>query len=207
MKPTTIMLVAAEASGDSLGTNQTHTHKQQKNTENVRFVGVGGSKMAAEGIESPFDISELSTFGWIDGVKAYPRVTRRVRETAALARREKPDIAVLISCWGFTLRVAKAIRAEAPDVPLVKFVGPQVWASRPGRAKTLAGAVDHLLALNTFDVPWFEREGLQTTFVGNPSLAADLSGASGERLRAAIGAGAAVSVLLVLPGSRFLVFV
>ncbi|MBS0295916.1 MAG: lipid-A-disaccharide synthase [Proteobacteria bacterium] len=202
MKPTTIMLVAAEASGDSLGAGLAKALRRRLGPENVRFVGVGGSKMAAEGIESPFDISELSIFGWIDGLKAYPRVMRRVRETAALARREKPDIAVLIDSWGFTLRVAKAIRAEAPEVPLVKYVGPQVWASRPGRAKTLAGAVDHLLALNTFDVPWFERAGLATTFVGNPSLATDLSGASGERFRASIGAGAADPVLLVLPGSR-----
>ena len=87
-------------------------------------------------------------------------------------------------------------------MPLVKYVGPQVWASRPGRAKTLARAVDHLLAIHSFDAPYFEQAGLKTTFVGNPSLARDLSGAEGARLRAAIDAGPETPILLVLPGSR-----
>ena len=115
--------------------------------------------MAAEGVVSPFDIAELSILGWIEGLRAYGKVKRRVAETAALAERERPDAVVLIDSWGFTIRVAQAIRAARPDVPLIKYVGPQVWASRPGRAKTLAGAVDHLLALYGFDAPWFEREG------------------------------------------------
>jgi lipid-A-disaccharide synthase len=111
-------------------------------------------------------------------------------------------VAVLIDSWGFTLRVAKGLRRELPDLPLVKYVGPQVWASRPGRAKTLARAVDRLLAIHVFDAPWFEREGLKTTFVGNPALSTDFSRADGARFRAAIGAGPDEPVLLVLPGSR-----
>jgi len=200
MKPLTVMLVAAEASGDALGAALARALRRR--LEGVRFVGVGGSKMAEEGVVSPFDIAELSILGWIEGIKAYPRVVRRVKDTAELARRERPDVAVLIDSWGFTLRVAKAIRIEFPDVPLVKFVGPQVWASRPGRAKTLAGAVDHLLAIHTFDPPWFEREGLKTTFVGNPALSTDFSAADGARFRALIGAGPDDPILLVLPGSR-----
>src|SRR6202012_40986 len=97
------------------------------------------------------------------------------------AAREKPDIAVLIDSWGFTLRVATRLRRIDPTLPLVKYVGPQVWASRPGRARTLAGAVDHLLTIHSFDAPYFEKEGLDTTFVGSPALARDLSGADGPR--------------------------
>jgi lipid-A-disaccharide synthase len=129
-------------------------------------------------------------------------VIKRVAETAALAAREKPDIAVLIDSWGFTLRVAQRLRRQSPDLPLIKYVGPQVWATRPGRARTLAKTVDHLLAINTFDAPYFEAEGLATTFVGASTLALDLSGADPGRLREAIGASADEPILLVLPGSR-----
>ena len=132
--------------------------------------------MAAEGVDSPFDIAELSILGWIEGLRAYGRVKARVADTVALAERERPDAVVLIDSWGFTIRVAKAIRAVLPDVRLIKYVGPQVWASRPGRAKTLAGAVDHLLALYAFDAPWFEKEGLPTTVVGSQALHVDMSG-------------------------------
>lgn len=129
-----IMLVAAEASGDALGAGLAKALRAGWATR--CRCGRRRSRMAAEGVVSPFDIAELSILGWIEGLRAYGKVKRRVAETAALADREKPDAVVLIDSWGFTIRVAKAIRAARPDVPLIKYVGPQVWASRPGRAKT-----------------------------------------------------------------------
>jgi lipid-A-disaccharide synthase len=119
-----------------------------------------------------------------------------------MAARERPDVAVLIDSWGFNLRVAHAIRRANPDVFLFKYVAPQVWATRPGRARTLARAVDHLLTIHTFDAPWFERAGLATTFVGNPVLARDLLAAAPELFRAAIGAEPGDPVLVIAPGSR-----
>jgi lipid-A-disaccharide synthase len=200
-RPLKIMLVAAEASGDALGAGLAKALKARLG-DDVVFVGVGGPRMAAEGVASPFDIAELSILGWIEGLRAYGKVKARVAETAALAARETPDAVILIDSWGFTIRVAQAIRAARPDVPLIKYVGPQVWASRPGRAKTLAGAVDHLLALYSFDAPWFEREGLKTTVVGSPALHVDMSGADGAVFRAQRGMDAGARLLLVLPGSR-----
>ncbi len=201
-RPYKVMLVAAEASGDVLGAGLARALRQRLGADRVTFVGVGGQAMAAEGVESPFDLGELSILGLVEGIVAYRRVMRKVAETAALAAREKPDIAVLIDSWGFTLRVAKALRAADPSLPLVKYVAPQVWASRPGRARILAAAVDHLLAIHAMDAPYFEREGLATTFVGNPGLSRDFSQADAGRLRQAIGAAPDDQILLVLPGSR-----
>lgn len=195
-----IMLVAAEASGDALGAGLAQALRAQR--RDVAFVGVGGPKMAAEGVRSPFDIAELSILGWLEGLRAYGRVKARVADTVALAVRERPDAVVLIDSWGFTIRVAKALREVLPDVPLIKYVGPQVWASRPGRAKTLAAAVDHLLALYAFDAPWFEREGLATTVVGSQALHVDMSRADPAAFRATRGIAPDAPVLLVLPGSR-----
>jgi lipid-A-disaccharide synthase len=195
------MLVAAEASGDERGAGLARALKRRLGEE-VRFVGVGGARMAAEGVASPFDIAELSVLGLVEGLMAYPKVVRRADETAALAAREKPDVAVLIDSWGFTLRVAQRLRRQAPDLPLIKYVGPQVWATRPGRAKTLAAAVDHLLSIHAFDAPYFEAEGLPVTFVGNSALTLDFSQADPDRLRRQIGAAPEDPILLVLPGSR-----
>jgi lipid-A-disaccharide synthase len=195
------MLVAAEESGDERGAGLARALKRRLG-EGVRFVGVGGPRMAAEGVESPFDIAELSVLGLVEGLVAYPRVVRRADETAALAAREKPDVAILIDSWGFTLRVAQRLRRVDPGLPLIKYVGPQVWATRPGRAKTLAKAVDHLLSIHAFDAPYFEAEGLPVTFVGNSALTLDFSAADPDRLRRQIGAGPEDPILLVLPGSR-----
>ncbi|MEC8533805.1 MAG: lipid-A-disaccharide synthase [Pseudomonadota bacterium] len=200
-RPLKIMLVAAEASGDALGAGLARALRARLG-QGVSFVGIGGPRMAAEGVVSPFDIAELSILGWIEGLRAYRTVRRRAAETAALAAREQPDAVVLIDSWGFTIRVAEAIRAARPDVPLIKYVGPQVWASRPGRARTLARAVDHLLALYSFDAPWFEREGLPTTVVGSSALHVDMGGADGAAFRARRGVTPDAKLLLILPGSR-----
>ncbi len=200
-RPLKIMLVAAEASGDALGAGLAQALRTRLGAD-VAFVGVGGPKLAAQGVQSPFDIAELSIHGWLEGMKAYGIVQRRVADTIAQAVAEKPDAVVLIDSWGFTIRVAKALRAALPGVPLIKYVGPQVWASRPGRAKTLATAVDHLLALYAFDAPWFERAGLPTTVVGSQALHVDMSAADPAAFRASHGIAAEAPLLVVLPGSR-----
>ena len=200
--PIRIMLVAGEASGDALGAQLARALKRRLGERTVRFVGVGGAQMAAEGVDSPFDYRQVTVLGLFEGLLAYRRILARVRDTVALAQREKPDIAVLIDSWGFTLRVAQGLRRADPSLPIVKYVGPQVWASRPGRARTLARTVDHLLSIHVFDAPFFEREGLATTFVGNPALARDHVEANGDRLRAELDGDPDDPILLVLPGSR-----
>ncbi|ODT63578.1 MAG: lipid-A-disaccharide synthase [Phenylobacterium sp. SCN 69-14] len=195
------MLVAAEASGDDRGAGLARALRARLGDE-VRFVGVGGARMAAEGVQSPFDIAELSILGLLEGLLAYRKVVARVRDTVALAQREKPDVVVLIDSWGFTLRVAQQLRKLDPKLPLIKYVAPQVWATRPGRARTLAASVDHLLSIHVFDAPYFEAEGLATTFVGNSALTLDFSRADGARLRRDLSIAADAPVLLVLPGSR-----
>jgi len=201
-RPLCIMLVAAEASGDDRGAGLMAALKHRLGPGGVRFVGLGGERMAAEGLVSPFDMSELSILGLLEGLLAYRRVVRRADEMAALARQEQPDVAILIDSWGFTLRVAQRLKAQTPDTPVVKYVAPQVWASRPGRAAVLAKTVDHLLSIHTFDAPFFEKVGLPTTFVGNSTLSLDLSDADPAALRRRLAIAPDAPVLIVLPGSR-----
>jgi lipid-A-disaccharide synthase len=196
-----IMIVAAEASGDALGAGLIAELRRQAPDAGLTFFGVGGARMAEQGVVSPFDISELSILGLLEGVKAYGRVMKRVRETVAYAQAERPDVVILVDSWGFTLRVANAIRKAMPKVKLIKYVGPQVWAARPGRAKTLAQSVDLLLALHPMDPPFFEAAGLKTIVVGNPALSIDFSDANPVAFRKRTDLGDN-PLLLVLLGSR-----
>lgn len=199
--PLTIMLVAAEASGDVLGAGLARALRRRLG-DGVRLVGVGGSAMAAEGIASAFDIAELSILGAVEGARAYRRVLTRVADTVSLAERERPDVAVLIDSWGFTVRVARRLRRALPTIGLVKYVAPQVWASRPGRARVLARSVDLLLSIHAFEIPAFERAGLKTVFVGHRTLTS--AGPVGDPVQARrrLDIAPDVPVLLVLPGSR-----
>lgn len=200
-RPLCIMLVATEASGDDRGAGLAKALRARLG-DGVRFIGTGGTQMAAEGIESLFDISQLSILGVVDALAVYPRAMKLVDQTVAVAARETPDLVVLIDSWAFSLRVAHRLRKLNPSIPLVKYVAPQVWAWRRGRARVLARAVDHLLTIHSFDAPYFEAEGLKTTFVGNAALKVDFSAADPARLRRRLGINSRAPVLLVLPGSR-----
>lgn len=200
-RPLKVMLVAVEASADALGAGLMRALKERLG-EGVTFVGVGGARMAEQGVASPVDIAGLSLVGLFEIAAVVPRALADLEATIRLAEAERPDIAVLIDSWEFTWRVARRLRLRTPEVTIVKYVAPQVWATRPGRARVLARLADHLLTLLDFEAPYFERAGLATTFVGNPTLSRDISGADGARLRAAIEAGPEDPILLVLPGSR-----
>lgn len=194
-----IFLVAAEASGDALGADLAQALKERDPA--LELAGVGGPLMAEQGIESRADIAGLAILGFVDGLKAYSRVKRAVAATVAAILATKPDVVVLIDSWGFTLRVAQGVRAAAPDIKLVKYVGPQVWATRPGRAKTLAAAVDHLICIHDFEVPFYQPFGLACTVCGHPALGRFKPG-DGAAFRARQGFGAREKIILVLPGSR-----
>ncbi len=196
---TRVFLVAAESSGDALGADLVRALRVRD--ASLEFAGVGGPLMAAEGMASRADISGLAILGFIDGLLAYARVKRAVTASVAAILECKPSVVVLIDSWGFTLRVAQAVRAAAPEIKLMKYIGPQVWATRPGRAKTLAATIDHLICIHDFEVPFYRPFGLPCTVCGHPALGRFEQG-DGAALRERQGLTAKDKLLLVLPGSR-----
>lgn len=194
-----IYFVAAEASGDLLAREVIEVIRTQH--PDMALAGIGGQEMAAIGIKSPIDISPLSVLGFIEGIKAYAEVVRLADAAAAAIVASNPKVVVLVDSWGFMLRLAQRLRLAAPHIRLVKLIGPQVWATRPGRAQTLAKTVDHLLCMHDIEVPYYTPYGLRTTVIGNPALS---RGGKGNRagFRAEQGLGADELAVLVLPGSR-----
>lgn len=194
-----IFLVAAESSGDALGADLARVLRERDSSLEIQ--GVGGPLMAEQDVPSQADIKGLAVLGFVDGLLAYGRVKAAVSATVAAILKAKPQVVVLIDSWGFTLRVAQGVRAAAPEIKLVKYIGPQVWATRPGRAKTLAATVDHLICIHDFEVPFYEPYGLACTVCGHPALGRFMPG-DGAALRARQGYTAKEKIILVLPGSR-----
>ena len=198
-RPSRIFVVAAEPSGDALAGDLIDALRTLD--PSVEVAGVGGAEMARRGAPSPFDISDLSVFGIFDGLKIVKLVHQRAEETAQAAKAFDADAVVLIDSWGFMLRTAWKLEDQLPDVPRVKYVAPQVFAARRGRAKIAAEHFTHLLAIHPFDAPFFEPHGLPVSFVGNPVLERDLRG-DGAGLRQRLGVALEAPVMLVLFGSR-----
>lgn len=194
-----IAFVAAEASGDALGADL--IEELRRRDPNIVAMGVGGARMADQGVTSAIDISSLSVLGFIEGLKAYPRVVKLADAAADAIAAANPSTVVLIDSWGFTLRVAQRLRARLPQTPLIKYIGPQVFATRPGRAKTLAETVDHLICIHAFETPYYAPFGLPCTVCGHPAIGRYKQG-DRAAWRAAHGLADDDCALLILPGSR-----
>lgn len=194
-----IYMVAAEASGDLLAREVVEYLRARK--PDAEIAGIGGDELAKVGIVSPIDVSPLSIVGLLDGVKIYGTVLKLVEAAIEDILAFKPDTVVLVDSWGFMIRIAERLKARAPEIQIVKLVGPQIWATRPGRAKKLAAVVDHLVCLHAMEVPYYEPFQLPVTVMGSPALSRTRKG-NGEAYRERMGIRETDRVLLVLPGSR-----
>jgi lipid-A-disaccharide synthase len=193
-----VYLTAGEPSGDQLG-----AYLMQALTEatggKIRFAGIGGARMEAEGLKSLFPMGELSLMG-LEIVPRLPGLLRRIKETVADIRARRPDALVTIDAQGFSKRIGSRL-ADAP-FPIVQYVAPTVWAWKPWRARTVARYLDHLLTIFPFEAQFFDKFGLANTFVGHLAAEHGARPADGAGLRQRLGIAEDATVLCVLPGSR-----
>ena len=199
-RPLTIMISAGEPSGDALGAGLIEALRRLH--PGVRLIGIGGPAMQAEGLTTFFGIGDLAVMGINEVLPKLRLLFRRMRQAADFALRTKPDAVVLIDSGDFHHRVARRIRAGDPNIPIIKYVSPQVWASRPGRAEKMKDFLDHVLCLLPFEPAFYERYGLPATFVGHPALERAARMTGGAELRARLGITPEAPLLCVLPGSR-----
>ncbi|MEM9634695.1 MAG: lipid-A-disaccharide synthase [Pseudomonadota bacterium] len=199
-KAPTICLVAGEESGDQLGSELMKALNDRLG-QGARYCGVGGERMTALGLTSFFDISDVSVMGLSAVLARLPLIVKRVYQTVDDVIAADPDVLVIIDSPDFTHSVAKRVRKRAPNIPIVGYVSPSVWAWRPGRAKKMSVYVDELLALLPFEPDIHKKlAGPRTHYVGHPlsEHVEELRPGRDERLPVS----ADEKVLLVLPGSR-----
>jgi lipid-A-disaccharide synthase len=195
-----IALVAGEHSGDQLGFKLMRALRDA-HPWGVVFAGVGGEAMEAEGLKSLFPISEIAVMGILPVIARLRTVLKRIRETAEAIIAARPDGLVIIDSPDFTHRVARRVRKALPDLPIVDYVSPSVWAWRPGRAKAMLAFVDCVLGLLPFEPEAYVRlGGPRCVYVGHPLIErlAELRPNEDESRRRNTGP----PVLVVLPGSR-----
>lgn len=197
-RPLRIAIVIGEDSGDQLGAGLIDAIRRLR--PDAAFKGIAGERMRARGMESLFALADVAVMGIGSVIEHLPRIVRRGYETVAATVAFRPDVLVVIDSPGFTHAVAKRVARRLPDLPVIDYVSPSVWAWRPGRAARMTRYIDHVLALLPFEPDAHARlGGPPCTYVGHPLIEriAELRSGPGER--------AALSerpVLVVLPGSR-----
>ena len=195
-----IALIAGEASGDKLGAALIDGFDAILE-QPADFIGVAGPRMMARGMDSLFAMQELSVMGIVEILKQYPRLKRRLNETADYIIAQNPDVLITIDAPEFSLRLSKIIHAKS-DIPTVHYVAPTVWAWRPKRADKMAQFIDHVLALFPFEPPLMQRAGMSCDFVGHPVVTDPIAtNEKAAEFRDDFGIGDA-PLVLILPGSR-----
>lgn len=162
--------------------------------------GLGGPALAASGARLVADFRGLSVTGLTEAVKVLPKSLATYRTLVDAARRDRPDVLVVIDYPDFNFRLMKAVKALG--IPIVYYISPQLWAWRPARMKTMQAVVDRVLVIFPFEEEIYRRANVDVRFVGHPLLEMTTPSADRPTLARDFGLDETRPVVALLPGSR-----
>lgn len=193
-----IALIAGEASGDILGAGLMQS--LQARYPGARFIGVGGSEMAAAGLDSLFPMEKLSVMGITEVLAHLPELLRLRKQLVRFLLEQQPDVVIGIDSPDFTLPIAR--RLHERGLKTVHYVSPSVWAWRQGRIKGIKKSIDLMLCLLPFEARFYEEHQVPVAFVGHPLADRVPLQTDTPAARKALGLRSDDTLLAVLPGSR-----
>ena len=196
-----IYIIAGEPSGDLLGAKLIKAIRDLE--PEAKFRGIGGDYIKSQNVDSLFPISDISIMGFSEVIPHIRKIYRHIDNTINDIIDFAPDIIVTIDSPGFCKRVVKRLREQNYNDPkFIHYVAPTVWAYKPERAKAFAELFDHIMLLLPFEAPYFEKEGLHSTFVGHSILEEDILEGNREDFRNKYKVSEDETLLCVLAGSR-----
>ncbi|HAF92793.1 MAG TPA: lipid-A-disaccharide synthase [Pseudomonas sp.] len=197
-RPLRVALVAGEASGDILGAGLMQALR--KRCPDVEFIGVGGKRMEAEGLQSSFPLERLAVMGLVEVLGRLPELLARRRRLTAELIAARPDVFIGIDAPDFNLGLE--LRLRRAGIRTVHYVSPSVWAWRQKRVLKIREACDLMLTLFPFEAHFYEEQGVPVRFVGHPLADAIPFQADRALARAELGLPEQGAVVALLPGSR-----
>ena len=163
--PVKIAIVAGETSGDELGAPLMKSLKSIN--PSIEFIGVGGSKMTSEGLESYFEMSEISVMGIIEPLLNIRKLLKLRKDLKKYLLHKKPNIFIGIDSPDFNLPIANYLKKNL-QIKTIQYVSPSVWAWRKGRIKSMESSIDSVLTLFPFEETAYTNSKIKTSYVGHP---------------------------------------
>jgi len=163
-----IFILTGEPSGDKLAS--TVISKLMIENPNVEYLSVGGSHIKKLGIQSIFDLKEITYLGFTSVLLNIFKIRNRINKTVDEIIKFNPDILFSVDSPDFTLRVAERVKKINNNIKTIHYVAPQVWVWRKNRVKKIKKFIDHMLLLFNFEKKYFDQENIKNTFVGHPLI-------------------------------------
>jgi lipid-A-disaccharide synthase len=195
-QPTTIVMVAGEASGDLHGAHLIRALVECLGS-GLHIRGMGGREMRAAGAEILVDADQVAVVGITEVISKMPRLFKALSQIKQLLSNARPALLILIDFPDFNLHLARY--AKKLNIPVLYYISPQLWAWRAKRVKKIKARVDHMAVILPFEEKFYKQHGVPVTFVGHPLM--DAANLPAARNPAAPGSGQA-PVVALLPGSR-----
>mgnify|MGYP006099024131 FL=1 len=163
-----IFILTGEASGDKLASKAINDLKIINS--NIEYLSVGGENLKRIGINSIYDLKEITYLGFTSVFLNIFKIRKKINETVKAIEDFNPDILFTVDSPDFTLRVAERVKKNNLKIKTVHYVAPQVWVWREGRVKKIKKFIDHILLLFNFEKIYFDKENISNEFVGHPLL-------------------------------------
>ena len=193
-----ILIVAGEASGDLHAASV--VQELLRRAPHLTVEGIGGDRMREAGVRLHGYAGELAVVGLTEVVGKLPALWRAYRSMIRLLRDTRPDLLILVDFPDFNLLLAR--KAAQHQIPVLYFIGPQVWAWRSGRVRSIGRLVRRLLVIFPFEEAFYREWGVQALYVGHPLLDRLSPPPTMDDARRHLGLERAASVVGLLPGSR-----
>jgi lipid-A-disaccharide synthase len=193
-----LFIVAGDPSGDLHGANLVTALREI--SSQIEIDGLGGERMERAGVRLLDKLTELAIVGFSEAINNILALRQVYRKTEEFLRKEKPDIIVLIDYPGFNLRLAGL--AKRLKIPLIYYIGPQIWAWRRGRIKDIAELVNKMLVIFPFEEETYKKAGVDVSFVGHPLLDTIQPTKSKEEVCRKYGFDPNSPIIGLMPGSR-----
>ena len=197
-RPLRVALVAGEASGDILGSGLMQAIKQRY--PDTEFIGVGGARMEAEGLNSYFPMERLAVMGLVEVLGRLFELLGRRRQLARDLIAAQPDVFIGIDAPDFNLGLELKLRRAG--IKTVHYVSPSVWAWRQKRVLKIREACDLMLTLFPFEAQFYDEHQVPVRFVGHPLADAIPQQADRAAAREALDLPQDEPVVALMPGSR-----
>ncbi|MEI6712965.1 MAG: lipid-A-disaccharide synthase [Verrucomicrobiota bacterium] len=166
--PISLYVVAGEESGDARGAELLSALKRR--LPQVQISGAGGPRIQALASGRFLEWTSEAVVGLWDVLKKYDYFRQQFDRMLDELEASRPEALLLIDYPGFNLRLAKAARERFPEIKIIYYISPQVWAWNRGRIGKMAGFLDLMLCIFPFEKALYEASGLKTEFVGHPML-------------------------------------
>ena len=163
-----IFILTGEPSGDKLASEV--ISKLKNNNPNIEYLSVGGSNLKNLGIQSIFDLKDITYLGFTSVLLNILKIRKKINTTVDEIIKFNPDILFSVDSPDFTMRVAEKVKIINPKIKTIHYVAPQVWVWRESRVKKIKNFIDHILLLFDFEKKYFDKENVKSTFVGHPLI-------------------------------------